>query len=1305
MFSAHCHTEHSNYRLRDSIIKVPDLIEYHHELGFSGCAITEHECIGSHLEALKYYNKIKDKPEYKGFKLALGNEIYLCPEYITAENIGNNFYPHFILIALDATGHKAIRELSTTAWVNNSFYSMMYRVPTYYSDLEKCLEKYKGHLIGSTACLGGSIPRKLIEYRDTTDAFQKQEIWEQIKQWLEYMVDLFGKDYFFLEMQPNMQEDQIFVNKHIYQLSQETEIPFIITYDVHYLKKEDREIHKAYLKASDGDREVDDFYSSTYLMSKEETHEHMDSYLGYDIVQQGMDNTELIYDKIQYYTLEKKLEIPYIPFDLSEPDESLFNKYKDHIPLLDYFCHSEYPSDRHMTRELLKSIEKNTHYQCQKGYDAIQECLDSLKRSSETNHVRWSAYLMQVRDYIRIAWESGSIVEPSRGSGGGFCLLYLLDIIQLDALREKTKMYPWRFLNPERASVLDIDTDIESAKRDNVIRGLKDVYGEDKVSKVMTLQTEKSRSAILTAGRSLGIDNDVTAYIASLVVFDRGQPRTLHTMYYGNEDYPPVYEFKREMDEHLQLWETAQKIEGLISGVGSHAGGVIICDKPLTESTALMRTNSGDIITQFDLHGDEDVSLIKIDLLATDVGDLTHVTLDLLLKDNVIQWQGSLKATYEKYVGIYNIDRDAPEMWDMISNHKVINLFQMEKDSGKRALALVKPKSVDDLATINSVIRLMPQTKGAETPLEKYARFHDNIQLWYDEMTEYGLTEEEQNILKEIVGISCGICEAQEYLVLLTMNPKIGGFSLAWADRLRKAVAKKSPKDFEQLEKEFFKNAKEKNLSEKLCNYVWYVLIYTQRGYGFNKSHTLGYSHIGVQEAYLNYKYNPIYWQTANLIVQSGAYNADANDSTDYDKIGVAIATIQMEGVKVEPPLINDSQFGFIPDVKNNQIIFGLKGVNGVNTDIAQAIIQNRPYTSIEDFATRMIDTNIIKNNQMIKLIKGGCFTAIHSSNKRETMKWYLSKYCVSPVSNLGLSQLKRMIEYNIIPNELALAVKMVNFKKYVLDDEGLYEKWIDTSKSRIPKRGYHDGHYILDEPSQEFFKQHFTEESIVDVVGGFYVLSEKKFIKEIDKKIEPLREWFNSEEAIQVYNQTLFNEVWNKYADGTPEAWSMEALTYYDGDHELKNVPENLYGIVNFFELPEEPVAYEFYTRYIDGKPKAIPKYNISRIAGTVVQTDNNHHSIALVTTHGLVNIKFSKGHYAFYNKRISQIGENGKKTTIEDSWLKRGNKLLVSGYRRGEQFIPWTYNDTIYRHRINLIENINEDGTLKLKAERTKV
>ena len=173
-------------------------------------------------------------------------------------------------------------------------------------------------------------------------------------------------------------------------------------------------------------------------------------------------------------------------------------------------------------------------------------------------------------------------------------------------------------------------------------------------------------------------------------------------------------------------------------------------------------------------------------------------------------------------------------MWKLLWDHKVISAFQMEKESGKQALALVKPYSVDDLATINSVIRLMPPTKNDERPLEKYARFHKNIEFWYQEMADYGLTEEEQNILKDILSVSCGICEAQEFLFLLTMHPKIGGFSLSWADSLRKAVAKKNPKDFEKLEKQFFENAIEKNLSKNLINYVWNVLIKTQKGYGLN---------------------------------------------------------------------------------------------------------------------------------------------------------------------------------------------------------------------------------------------------------------------------------------------------------------------------------------------------------------------------------------------------------------------------------------------------------------------------------------
>ena len=1299
MFSIHCHSDHSNYRLRDALCKVKDVIEYHHECGHIGCVLTEHETIGSHLEALDYYKSVKDKPGYEGFKVGLGNEIYLCPDEINADNKNTNYFPHFILVALDAEGHKAIRELSTIAWIKNSFMSVMMRVPTYYSDLEKILDKYKGHLIGSTACLGGNLPRLLLKYKIE----KKEEILEEIQDWIETMESWFGVGNFFLEMQPNPNEEQIYVNQCLYQLSQQTGVPYIITLDAHYLKKEDRPIHAAFLRAAEGDREVDDFYLTTYIMTEEEIHSYMDESLGHDVVQQGLDNTKLIYDKIQDYTLEKDLYIPYIPFDLSEPDEQLFNKYKIHIPLLDYFYHSEYDSNRHMTRELLKSLEKNTHYQCDKGYEMVQECLDYIKRSSEVNKVQWSRYLMQVKDYVKLAWDAGSLVAPSRGSGGGFCLLYLLDIIQLDPLREKTKMYPWRFLNPDRVSVLDIDTDTESVKREAIVQKFKDTYGEDRVSKVCTLQTEKSRSAIQTAARGLGISNDIATYIASLVVFDRGQARDLHTMYYGNDDFPPVHEFVKEMNAYPELWETAQKIEGLICGIGSHAGGIIISDEPLTESTALMKTNSGDVITQYDLHGDEKVSLIKIDELSTEALCFLHATMDLLLKDGEIEWQGSLKATYDKYFDIYSFDRDTPKIWELVGNNKIINLFQMEKESGKRALSLVKPHSVDDLATINSVIRLMAQSKGAEMPLEKYARFHENIQLWYDEMTEYGLTEEEQDILKDILGISCGICEAQEYLVLLVTHPQIGGFSLGWGDRLRRAVAKKAPKDFEQLEKEFFINAKEKQLSENLTKYVWYQLIYTQRGYGFNRAHTLAYSCLGLQEAYINYKWHPIYWQTANLIVRSGSYNTDANDATDYGKMAVAIATIQQEGVKIANPDILNPQFSFVPDVKNEEIAFSLKGINGVNTALAQSIIQNHPYTSMQDFAVRMLDTKIIQTAQMVKLIKGGCFNNLHNPDRFKTMDWFLHNYCFTPIDKLTLSQLNKMKEFGIIPEEHKDALNCIELKKYILDEEGLYQLYIDPTK-KLPKKGYHDRYFILDDNSQPAFKHYFKEESVVDVKDGFYIISEKSFLKIVDNKIKSLKEWFVSQEALDAYNTALYQSIWDKYASGTEALWNMEALCYYDQKHELDGVNEKIYGIVNFFDLPEEPEPYSWYRKKVDKEWKYMPKYHISRIAGTVLNSDNLKCSVALLTCYGVVNVKFYKGAYAFYNKQISEMQDNGKKKVNEKSWLKRGNKLLISGIRRDDQFFPLIYNDTIYNHTVSLITEINEDGTLELQMERTK-
>lgn len=610
-FGVHNHSaQGSNLRLRDSINKIPEMIEYAHELGHKGICFTEHESITSSLDALKFYESRKDLPDWKDFKVALGNEIYLCPENTDSNNIDINYFPHFILVALNANGHKGIRELSTNAWIKNSFMRVMMRVPTYYSELEELMSTYRGDIIGSSACLGGALPRRILQFQEIEKSNPQEylEIWQSCKDWIDYMNSIFGEGYFFLELQPSHTPEQIYVNHKLMQLSQETNTPYIITTDSHYLKKEDREIHKIFLESQEGDREVDDFYATTYIMSEDEIHEYMDRYCGKDAVQKGIDNTQLIYEKVESYKLTKDLEIPYLPLDTSEPDVLLYEKYKDKIPLLEDFYRSKHDSNRHLVREIVKYIDTDEYYQTKLGYEKINECLHYIKLSSEKMNVQWSRYLLQIAIDVQIAWDAGTLVGAGRGSGVGFCLLHILGITQINPLREKTQTFPWRFLNPERASVLDIDIDICGSKRETVIQAMRNIYGADRVSKVMTLSTEKSRSAILTAARGLKIDNDIAQYISSLIVADRGQLRTLAQMYYGDEDNPPVKEFVSEMNKYPDLWKAAQKIEGLVNGVGSHAGGIILVDKPFTESTALMKTNSGDIITQFDLHMCEEVS-------------------------------------------------------------------------------------------------------------------------------------------------------------------------------------------------------------------------------------------------------------------------------------------------------------------------------------------------------------------------------------------------------------------------------------------------------------------------------------------------------------------------------------------------------------------------------------------------------------------------------------------------------------------------------------------------------------------------
>lgn len=1241
--STHCHTDRSNFRLRDSINSLNELCWYAADkLKHNFIAITDHETVSTFIDCQDAEKEIREK--YPDFKIIRGNEIYLCRNGLNKENYkrGEDRFYHWILLAKDEIGNRQIRELSTRAWSRAFKQGKMIRVPTYYSDLEEIVGSDKGHVIMQQSCLGGRLSQLEVDYiKEPTE-----EKWSYIKLWVENIQKICGKENFFLEVQPARSKDQLSVYKATLKLQEETNIPVLISLDAHYLTKDDKEIHHAFLTSQEGDRETEEFYATTYMMSREEIHEIMDEAVGQEKVSEWMNNTKKVYDMCEDYDLKKPTRIVYLPKTIDHISEEEFLLYKDKIKELEYFYKSEFQEDRDLAAAIVRKIlSDKRQYDNQETYLAIDDNLKAIRLTSDKMKTRWSAYLLNMRDYIKVIWEKGnSLVGCSRGcfypkekvllsngteknicdikigdkvfnhngeinrvrkvyqynieeecyvikgkgrepihctnnhefyikkcsscenpiyknnwcketcrrsgkcsyekshevgfvpanelrvgdllaypkpklppitnyivdladyikedkytfiencvvgyyvgnnitkkgkevvrylplnedlayvcgvfigdgwtrergnevgfvfnsanekdhsslkrcetfftslglkvikakhptkkivqmriyskvfskffranfgentydkhicnwlissdtkiskalllglmasdgyygknkicydtvnkqlikqiqmlwasvgiygnyksripenkkwaisykwtasgkqlkkiikdfplvnisekkytkqdyledddcfytiiesiktekykglvydlnvenihsyvingasvhnSGLGFILLNILDITQVNPLREKTKTYSFRFLNPERVSPLDVDCDIEGGKRPQVYKALQDAYGEDRVSKVLTIKTEKARSAIQTAARGLKYPPEVGAHLSSFIKADRGQQRTLKQTFYGDADnkISPDLTFVDLMtNKYPDIWAVAQRIEGLCNGSGSHAGGVIFYDEPITNTTALMKTASGDVITQYDLHKLEAVSLLKIDLLSIEALDRIRACLDLLCEYGYLDGSLSLRERYEKAIGVYNLERNAPEMWKMVHEHKIQNLFQMEQESGIKGIEAVKPETVDELAALNAVIRLMPPEGSKEAPVEKFSRFKNNIEEWYNELRQWKVDKKYWPVLEKIVGITYGMCVQQEQFMMLVQQPELGDFNLLWSDKLRRSVAKKNPKAFEALEKEFFEITKEKQDDFNLCNYVWKVLIEANKGYGF----------------------------------------------------------------------------------------------------------------------------------------------------------------------------------------------------------------------------------------------------------------------------------------------------------------------------------------------------------------------------------------------------------------------------------------------------------------------------------------
>ena len=1306
--SLHNHSDYSNIRLRDCVNKLNELFEYAGQLNHKVVALTDHESISGWIKAEKIAKKLKSK--YPDLKVILGNEIYLCRNGLNAQNYNkdNDRYYHFILLAIDEIGARQIREISTRAWMRSYMARGMRRVPTYYQDLFDIIEQEPGHVIGSTACLGGALPTQILKMQNNPKLIAK------IDAWIKRMDKCFGHGNFYFEMQPSRNKDQIIVNKQLLDFAKNYDIPYIITTDSHYLRKEDRFVHKAYLNAQNGDREVDEFYATTYMMDTKEL-ESFFKYFDEDELQTAYNNIITIRDRVQDFSLLRPLKIPNLKW---KPVLTYYTDYEEwfkNIPMLQKFYDSEYEADRYLVNAILDGIKHHSDLQCKEAYDEINACLEDTWVSSEVNNARWSAYYLNLQNIIDICWEAGSLVGPGRGSGVGFILLYCLDITQINPLKETTKTFRWRFLNPERVSVLDVDFDIEGGRRVQVLNAFRKYYGEDRVANVATFRTEKSKSAILTAARGLGIDIDIAQYIASLIPADRGLLRSLDQCYYGDEEngFTPIKQFIIEMNNNEELWNVAQKIEGLICGSGLHAGGVIFVDEPFTNSTALMRAPDGTICTQFELHDCEDVSLIKYDALSVEAMDKIHNCIDLLCDAGIVEREPTLKETYENIIGVYNLERDDIKMWEMVWNHEIQSLFQMEKQSGIGGIALLKPTSVDDLATLNSVIRLMAQEKGGEMPTEKLARFKANPYLWDEEMIKFGLTENERNILHKELDVSYGICESQEGFMQLVQLPECGGFNLTWADRLRKSIAKKNPKEFDELTVEYYNNIKEKNLSYNLCNYVWRVLVAYSRGYGFNKSHTLAYSLIALQEMNLAYKYPIIFWNCACLINDAGGDAQELEDeeevsfveetyddiedfseeddedeeednkevkkkkkttSVNYGKIATAIGKMRMSGIIIEPPDINKSTYTFSPDAELNIIRYGLRGITRISEDFIKQIMSNRPYISLEDF----LNKNKTNKLQMINLIKSGSFDSF--GDRVEIMHKYIDLISDTK-KRITLQNLRMLFEFNLIPEEYHLQKRVFFFNKY-LKKMKMSQPW-----------------YGLDNIAYKFLEENFDVDDLVpdDFTESGFRIRQDIWDKIYKKQMDIIRPYIkeHNDELLRAVNNKLTEDVWNKYCLGSLSKWEMDSVSFYSHPHELANVDGSLYMIDDFFNLSEQAEI----DRVIPIKGKQVPIFKLHRIMGTVLDRDKAKKTVTLLTTTGVVTVKIY-GTFETYDRQISEKGPDGKKHVIEKSMFSRGNKIIVTGIRADESFLAKVYKSTPW-HRVEQIVDIDGERLI-IKTER---
>ncbi len=884
---AHLHV-HSEYSLLDGACRIKDLVSRAKELNMAHLALTDH---GVMHGALAFYQKA----EKAGVHPIIGVEIYVTSGSrfdrkgaradSDIDDLSDRSNNHLILLAKNHDGYRNLMRLCTIAQLEGFYYKP--RVD------HESLEKYSEGIIALSACLKGEIPSAILDGHRN-----------EAKELAQKYLSIYGEGNFFLEVQGNGLNEQQLVNENLRQMSDELSIPLIATADVHYLNPEDAQTQDCLICI--GTKKTLNDPSRLKISTRElylKTDEAMRKSLpGFD---DAIDNTLKVAEQCQLELQfdSTKLKMPKFEIPPDEPPEPT-----------EYLRKLVYEGAKERYGEVTDEIKER-----------IERELGVIIGSDFTG------YFLIVWDYMKFARNAGISIGPGRGSAAGSVVAFALYITDIDPLQYGLLFE--RFLNPERISPPDIDTDFSDKRREEVVRYCQEKYGKDRVAQIATFGTIGAKNAVRDIARVMGLAAAEGDRISKLIPDGLGV-----TLQQALNDVAQLRAIRNQDATHQELFRHALAVEGMVRQTSTHAAGIIIAPDDLYLFTPLMRgaNKEEDISTQYEMKMLESIGLLKMDFLGLK---------NLSVIDGAVD---TIRRRHDPDFDITEIPMDDLKTFELFSCAKTNGVFQLESTGMKEILKNLQPEVFSDIIALLALYR--PGPLGSGMVDDFIHRKKGEAKIVYDHPS-----------LEPILNETYGIILYQEQVMKIANV--IGGFTLGQADIMRRAMGKKQEDLLNKMESEFYEGAKKNDVDIAIAKRLW-SLIFQFAGYGFNKSHSAAYAVITYRTAYLKAHYPNAF--LASLLT---------TDMNDTNKVVKYVQDCQDYGIEVLPPDINQSNEVFT--VTDEGIRFGLAAIKSVGSMVVRLIIRDRdengPYKSLFDFCERS-DPKILNRSTMEGLIRAGAF-------------------------------------------------------------------------------------------------------------------------------------------------------------------------------------------------------------------------------------------------------------------------------------------------------------------------------------------